>query len=520
MAAPKKVLNLSSMLDKIVEGLDQKVNIFNYEPHPKQRIFHESDAHEKLFMGGNRSGKTVGSVVECIWRLTKTHPFRKELNEIEGEIRGRLVCVSFDDGLEKIILPLFKKWLPSKYLINRSWEDSYSKSLRTLTLENGSFIEFMSYVQDLEKFAGTSRHFIAYDEEPPMSIWQECTMRLLDTEGSWWISMTPVEGMTWIYNELYKKYKEGKRKNLLVIEVDTDENPHLTEFGKDLVFGDMTEEERNVRKAGGFNEYTGRIYKDFDRNIHVIQPYIPRGSDRAVIYTSLDTGFRHPAVWLWHAVFPSGRIITFHEISEAGKTVEQLASMVKEYERDHLVPHGIDTDQIVRCGDPNGLPQTKEHTGTSVQTEYAMNGLYIGTEGMTREVDIGLIRVTQYLQNKVKAMDGGAVVEVPMWQITSNCVKLIKGMEDYQWDKYASKKMEYDKGNKPTPKKVNDDEVDSARYFFVLMPELTPAKLTELKTIGISVLNDNGLYASEYSSRYDWQPKVFESSVSYSLEGY
>src|SRR5574339_490499 len=172
----------------LVEGLRNhatKPNIFGYQPHEKQCLFHQLQQKKRLYIGGNRSGKSYAAVAEDVWWLTDTHPYRETP---ALPVRGRVVTVDFTYGLEQIILPLFKILLPASELIDGSWEASYSKSLRVLTLKNGSTVEFMSYEQDTEKFAGTSRHFVHYDEEPPMHIFNECNARLVDTAGSWWIS--------------------------------------------------------------------------------------------------------------------------------------------------------------------------------------------------------------------------------------------------------------------------------------------------------------------------------------------
>lgn len=500
-AAP---LDLSEMLAQVADAI-QPISNKNYDPHPKQREFHCSDKPEKLFIGGNRSGKTLASVNECIWRLTRTHPYRPELNTIKEDIRGRFVGVSYQEGIEMIILPLFKKWMPKEFLIDMSWEKSWSPRKRTLTLNNGSFIEFMSYEQDLEKFAGTSRHFCAFDEEPTsMAIWQECKLRLLDTEGEWWISMTPVEGLTWVYDEIYKKHQKGQRPFTLIVEVNTDENPHLTQRGKDIAFGDLSEEELNTRKSGAFNEYTGRIYKDFDEETHVVAPRIPLPGENVQIYTSLDTGFKHPAVWLWHAVYPDGSIITFHEISRAETTVDQFAKLVKDYENTVLRPVGHNPDYFIRVGDPNGLPQTKEHTGTSIQYEYAKHGIYIGTD-IPRQVDIGIIRVTQYLQAK-------------KWTLTSDCVALIRGMNDYRWDEYASRKMRAEKAPKNVPRKKDDDEVDSLRYFFVVMPELLSGKIENADKV--SVMDALRAFGNHGGATYYAVPKAGDELISAPTRNY
>ena len=221
MGRPRKIspVGRTEMMREVQAGLKKQVNrpnLYAYIPHKKQRVFHKSERHTKLYIGGNRSGKTTGGVVEDIFWAMGRHPFRKVP---EGPTRGRVVAVDFTQGIEKIILPEFGRWLPPSFLINGSWEDSYSKSLRTLTLTNESFIEFMSYDQDLDKFAGTSRTFCHYDEEPPHHIFNECQARLIDTGGSSWLTMTPVEGMTWVFSDIYTPGKLGDDPDIEVIEV-------------------------------------------------------------------------------------------------------------------------------------------------------------------------------------------------------------------------------------------------------------------------------------------------------------
>ena len=498
------------MLDSVVEQLDDsKTSSFSYVPHEKQKEFHCSVEQEKLFIGGNRSGKTVANILECIWRITKTHPFRQDLNEIEGPIRGRLVCVSFVDGLQKIILPLFKAWMPKKFLIGRSWDKSYNNYLRTLSLADGSFIEFMSYDQELEKFAGTSRHFVSFDEEPPKTVWEECLLRLVDTDGDWWISMTPVEGLTWVYEEIYQPHKEGNRPWTLVLQVSMDDNPHLMDKAKMRILRNLSSDsDRAARKEGSFVEIKGKVYKTYDPHIHRRESFTLTPDMR--IYTSLDTGWAHPAAFLWHAVLPEargGHIVTFHEIVESELTVEAMAQRVHEYEKAVLGPLGMEV--YVRTGDPAML-QTKEHTGTSIVGEYAKHEIYIGVEGVPKgpgSVDIGVIKMTQYLNT--------VVGKHPLWTHHDTPI-LEKQMTNLRWEKYDSKKLEYKKAPKTTIEKKNDDAPDSLRYFITLMDDLTPERVTHLQR------NPDLLHSVPYANPIA-QPfpeyNQYSGSILYGIEG-
>src|SRR4029079_3824409 len=81
-----------------------------YKPHASQEKFHRATAKEKLYIGGNRSGKTVGTVCEAVQWITGEHKFRTDLPV--PPVRGRGVAVDIEDGIKKIILPELAKWVP------------------------------------------------------------------------------------------------------------------------------------------------------------------------------------------------------------------------------------------------------------------------------------------------------------------------------------------------------------------------------------------------------------------------
>ena len=245
----KETFDLSEVLLQLGEGLNESAyppNLYNYVPSEKQKQFQSMKNKDRLYIGGNRSGKSLGSTIEAIWWLTHTHPYRKTP---EGPVRGRVVAVDFLNGVDKIILPLYKQWLPKKYLIDGSWEASYSRERHVLTLNNGSFVEFMSQDQDLDKFAGSSRHFIHFDEECPKSVFLECLARLVDTNGDWWMSQTPVAGMEWIFDDIYIPAKEGT-KDIGIVEASMEDNPSLTKEAIDRYMSQLSEEEQLIRKHG------------------------------------------------------------------------------------------------------------------------------------------------------------------------------------------------------------------------------------------------------------------------------
>ena len=77
------------------------------------------------------------------------------------------------------------------------------------------------FEQDLDKFGGTAKHRIHYDEEPPRNIRQEGKMRLLDYEGADELfTMTPFSGMGWMFDEIWEPWQKGVLEDGKVVVVE------------------------------------------------------------------------------------------------------------------------------------------------------------------------------------------------------------------------------------------------------------------------------------------------------------
>jgi len=437
--------------------------ILAYKPHENQEKFHRSTAKEKLYIGGNRSGKTVGGGAEATWWLTGTHPYRKDIPK--PPVRGRMVGVDLEDGIKKIAIPEVKRWMPPQYLLNGSWDDSYDKQSRTLTLKNGSFLEFMSYEQEVPKFAGTSRHFIWFDEEPPEDIFNECMMRLVDTDGSWWITMTPLIEMSWTKDTIFDPWAEGDT-SVFVLQVDTEENPHIKMEALSRLTRKQSEAERITRTSGAYITHTGLVYAGcFDPNIY--NPSTNTGNVLEDIITSdqwqtyrnprqwqhfvgFDHGLRNPTVFLFAAVDKYERMVIYDEIYETENIVKENAQLYLQ----RLELLRINPDYIM--GDPS-IQNRDPITGTSIQMEYADAGVYISLAN--NDIAAGVARVQSRLKNRLVF-------------ITKRCENTLREINNYRWDRYASSKIEVRRNKKEVPLKKNDHAMDAKRYLVVSRPAL------------------------------------------------
>src|SRR4029077_6920405 len=93
----------TEMINNLVKAFNRQAlepNMHAYLPHTKQRIFHESKKTVRLYIGGNRSGKSVGGVIEDLWWGTRRHPYRKIPDKT---IYGRVLGVDFINGVQGIL---------------------------------------------------------------------------------------------------------------------------------------------------------------------------------------------------------------------------------------------------------------------------------------------------------------------------------------------------------------------------------------------------------------------------------
>lgn len=439
-------------------GLSRNPSLVTYKPHAKQEKFHKSQAKRRLYVGGNRSGKTVGGCIEAIYYMKGEHPHRQVP---PAPTKGRIVTVDFKKGENEIIVPQLQQWIPPSLLKNGSWEDSYSSKYHKLTLANGSTAEIMSHEQEVDAFSGTSRHWLWMDEECPKPIYKECQARLVDVDGDWWMTMTPVEGMTWVYDDIYSENVGRESGRTEVIVVDMAENPYIpTESRLEYILS-LDEEERKIRGAGAFVPLGGLLLKEFNHDNNVISYVHPPWEWEW--WVSIDHGYRNPTAILWHAISPSGSVYTFHEHYRSEWTVSKHSKYIKGYNEKMRDPDKYIGDMAMN--------QRQAATGLSIQQIYRDNGINVILAKKGKgSVESGIIKMNEYLH------DG-------KWQIADTCVNLIKEIRKYRGKKYSSSKLADANNKREEPQSKDDHAIDSSRYMFTFMPRLGKSREEQLSPV-------------------------------------
>ena len=218
----------------------------------------------------HNTGKTTAGASEAVWFALGTHPFR----DIRTPNHGWAVSTTFEvqrDVSQPNILAVLPK-SEIAHITNRTHD-----LIDRIELRNGSTISFKSCEQGRRAFEGASRRWIWFDEEPPSDIYRECQMRLLDTEGDCWGTMTPLLGLTWVYDVILQNKSEDRE--VWWEQVGWDDNPHLSPIERARLWANMDEAERASRVRGEFVALSGLVFPGFDPSVHVLPnaywPVIP-----------------------------------------------------------------------------------------------------------------------------------------------------------------------------------------------------------------------------------------------------
>lgn len=100
-----------------------------------------------------------------------------------------------------------------------------NKILKRIELRNGSRIFIFTYDQGRENLQGGNPDFIWLDEEPTrQDIWDELQVRIRSRGCSLLVTMTPLSGLTPIYEFFFEASQEAAKYNR-VIQVSSLDNP-------------------------------------------------------------------------------------------------------------------------------------------------------------------------------------------------------------------------------------------------------------------------------------------------------
>lgn len=452
---------------KLVEGelrLVEEVRAANpleaYVPHVKQVVFHESTSDLKVFLGGNRSGKTTAGIVDDLIQALSPGDVPEHLlgfKRWSPPFFCRVITPDLGQTLDQVILQKIREWCPPGALQGGSLDKAFDQRLRVLRFANGSWFQFMSNDQDLDKFGGAALHRVHYDEEPRQNIRKESLARLIDFGGDEVFTMTPLQGMSWMFEDVWTPFVEGRLSHATVVTVDMDDNPHLDERTKVRVLAEYSEEERQARKSGLFVHFAGLVYGEFASDVHVVDALecVPEGVE---VFGGIDPGIRHMAAVVLCYLDEDDCLVVFDELALQGHTISEVCKEIDlRLARWDVRPRWWVIDPASR--------NKSNQTGRSDQMEFADHGIF--TSPGQNAVRAGINKVKERLRaNKMF--------------VTRDCPELISEFRKYRWS--TPRRSDDDAREKPI--KRDDHLLDALRYVVMSRP-LAPVRSVESESLTV-----------------------------------
>lgn len=445
----KEIIFKIKKIEKLYEQKkkDDKLSGYNKgkKVHKKQMQFHKCTKRNRWVFGGNRSGKTECGAVEAVWMARGIHPYRRNRSRVFGWVVSVSYEVQRDVAQNKILHYLNPCWIEDIVMSSGSKSSPSTGIIDTIVIRNVfgglSKIGFKSADQGREKFQGASLDFVWFDEEPPKDIYDECKMRVLDKKGDIFGTMTPLKGLTWVYEEIYLNKYGSEQIFYLVMEWA--DNPFLDKDEIVQMSKAMSKDTLETRRYGKFRHSTGLVYNDFDEDIHIIDPFdVPKEWYDKI---SIDPGLNNPLSAHFYAIDFDGNIFVIAEHYEKGKDIDYHAKAILQIANtlDWHFNHSGSLEALI----DSAASQRTLSSAKSVAELFYEKGIAVNTK-VNKEVFGGIARVKEYFASRP-----------PRIFIFKNCTNMIREIKSYWWAE----------GDNPVKK--DDHAMDELRYYIMSKPK-------------------------------------------------
>ena len=383
------------------------------------------------------------------------HPYRKNRDNVFGWVVSLSQQVQRDVAQSKILQYLNPEWIDDVIMLSGRKDSIKNGVIDQIKIKNVfggiSTIGFKSCDQGREKFQGSSLDFVWFDEEPPKDIYEECRMRVLDKNGDIFGTMTPLKGLTFIYDEIY--LNRSNSPDIWYEFMEWADNPFLDKKEVKKLTATLSDTELESRRYGKFRSDTGLVYTEFDENVHVIEPFDVPYDWQDVL--SIDPGLNNPLSCHWYCVDYDGNIYVVAEHYEAKRDIGYHANKINEIS-DIIGWHRDGKGRIVALIDSAANQRTlaSQKSVTELFYEYGI----VANPKVNKDLFAGIARVKEYFKsNKIF--------------IFKNCVNMIREIKGYWW------------GDGDVPKKKDDHSLDELRYYVMSKPDNVRPKtpLTEIQ---------------------------------------
>lgn len=465
-----------------------------WQPHPGQLLIAESAARHRVASCGRRFGKSdVGGhelVPEALYTYTQKSRLEAEMKRREFWIVGP----QYTDA-EKEFRVLYNELSRLEVPFDKpgTYYDATGGSMH-ISLWNGRFQVHAKSAQYPESLVGEALSGVIMAEAAKLKpiVWTKYIRPTLADFNGWSLHTSTPEGK----NHFYEKWKMGQDPNIpdwaswrmpswvnpyvyksptkaahvkrlqdiMRISESLMDPTYHPEPGEEIsllrrlcdrhgllvddeildLMDDMTEEAFNQEIGADFTEFVGRVFKEFDEDVHVGDLVYNPGWKT---YAGVDYGFTNPNVWLLIQVGPWGEINVLDEIYEPGLTADEFADLILDR---GLCPPGM----INFFPDPSSPGDSKILEGK----------LRVPAGGSTGgEIKHRLDAIRKALKEYPLHVPRGHVDRRPQIMWDRRCKMSIYEMNEYR---YPDKKEQSSTDAQENPMKKDDHTPEALGRFF------------------------------------------------------
>jgi hypothetical protein len=303
-----EIVKREAELDKQIKEYEDTHRIEFFQPFfYQEKVLEHIHGGKKVvtLQGGNGIGKTVLGACIVGSACLGIEPWSKK-ETIFGRrpVTVRILCSDWEKHAATVIVPKLKEWLPiGEYTTAKNNVGVESK----FTFRNKSTIELITNKQETSDHEGWEGDLVWGDEPFGQDKYVANLRGLRKEVGLFLITMTAVKE-SWMLDEIVLNTSPAFAS---VTEIPMSANPTLPKDYQDMVLAAFGEKERIARIEGKWLNLVGLVWKDFDKGIHVIDPFhVPTDWP---VFAMIDYHPSHPNAILYCALDNFDRMYVIDE---------------------------------------------------------------------------------------------------------------------------------------------------------------------------------------------------------------
>lgn len=295
-------------------------------------------------------------------------------------VRVRLVCDAKDMSENGSLMQEIRTWIPTA-----QFKDKTGTFFQTVQIGK-TMIDVKTHDMNKVAHAGPTYDAIIFNEPAPENLWEENVSRCRGG-GRLLLFLTPLDLGAYLYDRLTSSdlpdgevyMTEGSIWDNCADIPGTRGNLARFDIDKMIRQWQMNPDELEARVSGKFQHLQGRMFKVYNEDIHVIDPFPLNKSFN--LYQIMDPHECKPPFALWVATDPMNNVYVvaeypdgaWNQITTSDKTIAGFCSDFDFILRGghSEFPYMAGMKIHYKIGDPNRMNVKYPNTGLTLKQEYA-----------------------------------------------------------------------------------------------------------------------------------------------------